>query len=57
MNKNIIAPLEYECNCSEDKKFRITFDGDSTGNYVIEYCEKCYASDDHQFMVSMEMLS
>ena len=48
--------VEYECECLDSKRFRIMFDGDSTGNYVIEYCEKCYDSDDKQFMISMEEL-
>ncbi len=48
--------MMYECECDDDKKFRVVFDGDSTGNYIIEYCEKCYDSDDKQFMVSMEEL-
>jgi len=47
---------EYECECSDTKKFRVLFDGDSTGNYIIEYCQKCYDSDDKQFMISMEIL-
>ena len=57
MSKNITTPLEYECDCTEKKKFRIVFDGDSTGNYIIEYCQKCYDSDDKQFMISEVMLS
>ena len=56
MNKNIIAPLEYECECQDDKKFRVLFDGDSTGNYIVEYCEKCFGQDDKQFMISMEAI-
>ena len=46
---------EYECECSDTKKFRIIFDGASTGNYTVEYCQKCYDSDDKQFMISMEV--
>ncbi len=56
MSKNITTPLEYECECLDDKKFRVLFDGDSTENYIIEYCQKCYDSDDKQFMISMEIL-
>lgn len=46
----------YECECLEDKKFRIVFDGDSTGNYIVEYCQKCYEQDDKQFMLLTEEL-
>ncbi len=46
----------YECECLEDKKYRVVFDGDSTGNYVVVYCQKCYDSDDKQFMISSEEL-
>jgi hypothetical protein len=56
MTQNVSNTLEYECNCPEGKKFRVVFDGDYTGNYIVEYCQKCYDSDDKQFMVSMEVL-
>ena len=56
MSKNITTPLEYECDCTEKKKFRIVFDGDSTGNYIVEYCEKCFGQDDKQFMISTEVI-
>ncbi|MDF2426048.1 MAG: hypothetical protein OPY08_06415 [Nitrosopumilus sp.] len=56
MSKNITAPLEYECECLDDKKFRVLFDGGDSVNYVVEYCEKCFGQDDKQFMVSMERL-
>jgi hypothetical protein len=48
--------IEYECECQDNKKFRILFDGDSTGQYVIEFCQKCFDQDDKQFMISMEVL-
>jgi hypothetical protein len=58
MNPTSSTPkiAEYECECLDDKKFIVVFDGDSTGNYIIEYCQKCYDSDDKQFMISMEIL-
>ena len=56
MTENVSNTIEYECECLEKKKFRIVFDGDSTGNYVVEYCQKCYDSDDKQFMISEEGL-
>jgi len=56
MSKITTTPLEYECECLEKKKFRIVFDGDSTGNYIVEYCQKCFDSDDKQFMISTEVI-
>lgn len=56
MTESISECIEYECICIEDKKFRIIFDGDSTGQYVVEYCQSCYDQDDKQFMISMERL-
>ncbi len=47
----------YECECSEDKKYQLVFDGADTGQYAVVYCQKCFDSDDKQFMVSMEELS
>ena len=32
------------------------FDGGSTGNYIVEYCQRCYDEDDKQFMISVEEL-
>lgn len=46
----------FECECEEDKKYRVAFDGASTGQYVVEFCQKCYDQDDKQFMLSMEVL-
>ena len=30
-----------ECECSEDKKFRVVFDVDNTRNYIREFCPNC----------------
>jgi hypothetical protein len=49
--------ITFECNCEHEKNYRLTFDGGDSGNYIVEYCQRCCASDDRQFMVSMEMLS
>ena len=56
MSQSALELIEYECNCTEKKKFRIVFDGASTGNYIIEYCQKGYDSDDKQFMISTEVI-
>ena len=47
----------FECECLKDKKYRLVFDGATTGQYVVEYCQECYDQDDKQFMNSMEALS
>lgn len=47
----------YECECQDKKAYRLTFDGASTGHYIAEYCQKCYDSDDKQFMIYEERIS
>ena len=56
MTENVSNTIEYECECTEEKKYRVLFDGDSTGNYIVEYCQRCYDLDDKQFMISEEGL-
>jgi hypothetical protein len=56
VEENRISISSFECLCSEKKKYQILFDGGDTGNYVADYCQKCYDSDDKQFMISMEEL-
>ena len=46
----------YECECQNKKTRRITFDGAKIGNYSVEYCQKCYDSDDKEFMICEEEL-
>ncbi len=46
----------YECECQDKKAYRLTFDGASTGQYIMEYCQKCYDSDNKLFMISMEAI-
>ncbi len=46
----------FDCNCMDVKKYQLKFDGGDSGQYVVEYCQKCYDSDDKQFMLSMEIL-
>jgi len=46
----------YECECPDKKKYRVIFDGASIGKYAIKYCQKCYDSDDKQFMISEELI-
>lgn len=56
MTENVSNTIEYECNCSQEKKFRVVFDGASTGNYVVNYCQKCFDQDDKLFMLSKEVI-
>ena len=65
INKHIIDGMNstlntqsntHECYCDEKKKYRLIFDGGDSGNYIVEYCQKCYDSDDKQFMISVEEL-
>ena len=48
--------IAFECNCELEKKYRLTCDGDSTGNYIVEYCQSCFDSDDKQFLISTEVI-
>jgi hypothetical protein len=47
----------FECECIEDKRYRLIFDGGDSGQYAVEYCLKCFDSDDKLFMISKEELS
>jgi hypothetical protein len=50
--------LVYICECADKKMYRVMFDGgEHIGNYVAEYCQKCYDSDDKQFMICEERIS
>jgi len=55
-DENSIDECIFECNCITDKKYCIIFDGGSTGNYIVEYCQRCYDEDDKQFIISAEEL-
>jgi hypothetical protein len=55
-NQAVLQTDYYECKCSEDKKYRVVFDGANTGQYVVEYCQNCFDQDDKQHMISMEGL-
>jgi len=46
----------FECYCKKQKKFRMIFDGGSTGNYVVELCSKCRKNEDHEFLLKEETL-
>ena len=55
-NGNVKSEYTFECECLENKIYRLVFDGDSTGNYIVEYCQRCFDQDDKQFMISMDEL-
>ncbi|WP_428324350.1 hypothetical protein [Nitrosopumilus sp.] len=56
MRKNVSNTMEYECECAKEKKYKVVFDGGDTGKYIVEYCQKCYDSDDMKFMVITEVI-
>jgi len=46
-------PLVFlECKCSEQKKYRLIFDGGTSGNYSVEVCQKCWEQEDKKFITS-----
>ena len=48
---------KYVCKCTSKKEFNLTFDGGSTGKYVIFLCERCYRTVDRRFLISEERLN
>ncbi|MGI0008521.1 MAG: hypothetical protein ACRD92_02765 [Nitrosopumilaceae archaeon] len=46
----------FQCKCQKPKMSRLTFDGGSSGQYVVEICQECYKDDDKKFLVSEERL-
>ena len=46
----------YRCKCEKKLFTRLTFDGGSSGEYVISLCEECNRSVDREFLVSEEVM-
>ncbi len=42
--------MTRECVCTQDKVYRITFDGGQSGLYAIDFCNDCYLQDDKKFV-------
>lgn len=42
----------YSCSCSSSKKFRLTYDGGSTGEYQLELCQRCHDEKPRKFLLS-----
>jgi hypothetical protein len=53
MNSELVIS---KCVCKRRKKFRLIFDGGSTGNYAIELCQKCRNQEDNNFLLKEEMI-
>ena len=51
MNSKLVIS---KCGCKRRKKFRLIFDGGSTGNYAIEICQKCRNKEDNNFLLKDE---
>lgn len=45
---------QFECICENEKKYRLKFDGGSTGFYFVDYCQQCADQDNKLYLVSME---
>ena len=45
------------CLCKEAKIYRLTFDGGSTGNYLVELCFACYKNQDKSFLITEEVVA
>lgn len=46
--------IEFECECTSEKRIRAIFDGGNSGYYSVDYCQSCFDGDDKQFLISME---
>lgn len=47
---------DFECKCEGAKTHRLTYDGGSSGQYVVEFCRQCYEKEDKNFMISEKEL-
>ncbi len=46
----------FQCKDNRKKKLRVTFDGGSTGTYVVCVCEKCSELDNFEFVIKEELI-
>ena len=53
MNKGMST---FECQCPKPKKQRLTFDGGSSGKYVVDLCEDCRDREDCEFLIGEEVI-
>ncbi len=51
-----INRVTFVCPCSSEKSHRLIFDGGSTGQYVVEFCKRCYQKEDKRFLISEEIV-
>lgn len=56
MTESVNDLSSFVCECIERKTRRLTFDGGSTGNYIVELCTKCLESFDVEFLISQEVI-
>lgn len=43
--------------CSHDSRmYQMEFSDSTTGNYVLELCEKCYSKESKEFLVKEEII-
>lgn len=45
----------YRCSDNTPKTHRLTFDGGSDGNYVVEICKDCYQKQKKKFLISEQI--
>jgi len=48
--------ITYLCHDNLQKKYRLVFDGGSSGQYVVELCHSCYKKENKRFLISEEIL-
>lgn len=45
----------YACHDDMQKKYRLIFDGGSSGQYAVELCPSCYGKESKRFLISEEL--
>lgn len=48
--------VTYYCECIDSRVYRLTFCGGSSGNYLLECCQKCYDENDKKFLLKEEKI-
>ena len=44
----------FECRCGNPKIHKLTFDGGSSGDYILELCDDCYVFQNKEFLIDEE---
>ena len=48
--------MSREGICSQEKIYRVTFDGGNSGFYTVDFCENCYLQEDKKWITRVEVI-